>query len=320
MSTSEKRPPILGLDLGTSTCLACVWVDGKPLFACPDLAYTVDKREMLAYPGELMPSAFCDRDGKPLVGHRALDELRNPRYARNVVRNVKQLMHVDAERTVNVGGREYRPSQIVAQYVNVLVRAAELELELRPRTIREAVVTVPVNFSLKARLATERACKELGCLQQVQLVDEPVAAAYSLRLHERPGRQRVLVVDLGAGPSTWPCSTSAETRPARAFRVSPSDGQPLAGGKSTGTARSPTGPSRDQAEVLREDFDRLMTETTDYGCYDFRAAENAKQLTSLQMRNARMFDPAVPLDHRIVPLLVERSACPLPPRPSARPW
>ena len=196
--SAPEPPPIIGIDLGTSTCLAYVALDSGLVSIRPD-HYFVKEGEELVYADVLMPSAFCDRDGEILVGHRALNELSNPRYADDVIVSVKRFMRHAETKHWPSGGRHYSPLRITGEFVKALVRAAEKQLKLPAHTIEEAVVTVPVDFGSTEMEATKRACKEIGGLKRVTLVDEPVAAAYALGLHEQPGDSLVLVVDLGGG-------------------------------------------------------------------------------------------------------------------------
>ncbi len=196
----SKSKTILGLDLGTWTCQACVVVDGKPALIQPDRHYPQASPTSLAYEAKYMTSAYCHRPpeaGGPVVGERAYELLRDDRYAADVVLQVKRRMG-DDHCKLKSGAVELTPTEITGEYVKVLRVAAERQLGLRPGEIEEAVVTVPVDFSGKALEATREACRRYGGLE-VKLIDEPVAAAYSRRTHELAGVKYVLVADLGGG-------------------------------------------------------------------------------------------------------------------------
>mgnify|MGYP000914756001 CR=1 FL=1 len=67
----SKSKTILGLDLGTWTCQACVVVDGKPALIQPDRHYPQASPTSLAYEAKYMTSAYCHRPpeaGGPVVG------------------------------------------------------------------------------------------------------------------------------------------------------------------------------------------------------------------------------------------------------------
>lgn len=196
----RDEPPILGIDLGTSTCLACVMQGDTALFIRPDLAFPQKDLYGLKYSGYLMPSVFCNREGEELTGYRALEQMTDPNYADDVIFDVKSSMKEDESERFPSGGEKYPPSRISGVYVKTLLRAAERQLKLPEHSIQKAVVTVPTAFGSAELGATRRACVQAGLLvDNVWLVDEPVAAAYSLGLHRQPGSQLVLVVDLGGG-------------------------------------------------------------------------------------------------------------------------
>ncbi len=308
MPTPEPGPPILGLDLGTSTCLACVIHEGKPLFVRPDLHYEGFKLDRPAYPSEVMPSAFWHQHGTSLVGHRALEKQKDPASARDIAFAVKQAMHLDEEggRLITLGGRPFRPSQILSEYVHVLVHAAELELDLKRGTIKKAVVTVPAGFGELAQKATIRACTEFGPLREVELVDEPVAAAYSLGLHEHPSRLRVLIVDIGGGTfdlTLWDVGRGVGPL---GFRELGRGGDTRLGGLSWDKEIADSALRGLRPRLPRDGQERLLHDLYDYGHTRlFRACEDAKLIASLQMKRNALADPLRPLDHRLIsPLAV----------------
>ncbi len=186
------RPPILGIDLGASKCLACVMHQGVPLFIRPSLALDASVPQD---PATFLPSAFCNRDGQILVGQSALNDRR---YSDQVVLSPKRYLALDNSYLISSGNRTYSPSQIIGEFVRVLVRAGERELGLPEGQLREAVVTVPADFGSAALAATRRACQEYGGLARIWFIDEPIAATYSLGIQHHPGKRRVLVAHLGA--------------------------------------------------------------------------------------------------------------------------
>jgi molecular chaperone DnaK (HSP70) len=200
-TTHRSAPLLLGIDLGTSTCLACMIRDGKPVFIQPDRAFFPrGYTGQLMNASNIMPSAFARVAGQNLVGDRALDKLTDPEHAACVMTEIKRHMDEDGVRKFRVGDVEFAPSQIAGTYVQVLRLAAERQLGLEEGSIRGGVVTVPASFGQRQCEATIKACEIGGLVRsQIHLIDEPVAAAYSLRLHERPTLKTVLVGDLGGG-------------------------------------------------------------------------------------------------------------------------
>jgi molecular chaperone DnaK (HSP70) len=201
MPDHDDGGPLLGIDLGTSTCEACVAVDNKFHKIQPDRYYYPR-----GYSGALfdasyeMPSAFAWRDGEVLTGQRALDLLSDPDLAGHVVVEIKRKMDRERIERISAGDQAFWPSEIAGYYVQVLRIAAEKQLGLPDGAITGAVVTIPASFGQLQIEATLTACRRGGLmLDRVRLIDEPVAAAYSLGLHKRPGRSVVLVADIGGG-------------------------------------------------------------------------------------------------------------------------
>jgi molecular chaperone DnaK len=186
---AEKKAPILGIDLGTTTSLACIVQDGNYCIIQPDPKL----------PSDLLPSMFCLTEQGPLVGEEARQMLRDHRYWDDVVRCVKRYMKYGDHKRFRSAGREYTPAQVSGMILKYLREAAERQLELRPGTITEAVVTVPAYFGHAERRATVEAGEQHAGFGRVHLLDEPIAAALGLGLDKLPGEQLVMVIDLGGG-------------------------------------------------------------------------------------------------------------------------
>jgi len=195
MITSHDAP-ILGIDLGTTTSLACVLGDHpRDGQNYPTMIQTDNVLKT-----EIMPSLFCLTEDGPLVGNEARELLRNERYRDYVVSNVKRSMGADAAFTFeSITGRLVTPTYISGIYLKTLREAAEKQLALGSGAITKAVVTVPANFGHVERGHTVKAAEEYGGFSEVHLLDEPIAAAIGLNLHRQRKRQLVLVLDLGGG-------------------------------------------------------------------------------------------------------------------------
>lgn len=304
MSKPARAAPILGLDLGSSTCEACVIHQGEPRFIRPDLVYLPPGSDpnLRGYQSVVMPSAFSHHDGDPKVGHRALNDLSDPHFAPGIVQEVKRWMHLDGSFPITLGDQTYQPSEITGQYVNVLRLAAEMELGLPPQAIQEAVVTLPTHFGAAAQLATKRACEFAGL--KARFIDEPVAAAYSLGLQDLPGRQSVLVVDLGGGTFDVTLLRVGREAGHHGFEELGRDGHYRLGGLDW---------DREIADwALREALptapldlrERLMNDPRDLGHKRlFRACEEAKLIFFEGLERNGLADPSRPLDPRLLPRL-----------------
>lgn len=186
------KAPVLGIDLGTVTSMACVLEPGKS-------EPTVIKPHPEPWKYDWMPSAFCMVGKIPEVGYPAMQNLRDPRYRQHVVRCVKRFMRYDQSLFPRHDPR-FSPIDVSAYILRHLRRMAEQQLGLPEGGITEAVVTVPAYFGQIERRHTREAAAQAGFdLDKVRLLDEPVAAAFGLGLHQLPGERLALVIDLGGG-------------------------------------------------------------------------------------------------------------------------
>ncbi|MFN8711087.1 MAG: Hsp70 family protein [Planctomyces sp.] len=182
-----KKTQAVGIDLGTTySCIACLNEHGQPV--------TLPNQE-----GELgTPSVVFFDQGESIIGTEAL---RNSiAFPDRVVSNSKRSMG-DSSKYWKIDGNRYTPVHIAGMIMRKLVAAAQERIGL----IREAVVTVPAQFSDAQRHATMLAAHAAG-LERVEMINEPVAAALchvlgneGLAFTELAVNQRILVFDLGGG-------------------------------------------------------------------------------------------------------------------------
>ena len=171
----------LGIDLGTSNS-AVVGNQGGQL----RLFKTADGRDVL-------PSVlYIDRRGARYVGSRAYEQLQLA--PQNCGQGFKRLMGTDSRLTI--AGQTLTPEECSAEVIRALltqVRAAVGDID-----IRGTVITIPAAFNQMQSEATIRAAAAAG-LEQVGLIQEPVAAGMAA-LEGRSRRDgRFLVYDLGGG-------------------------------------------------------------------------------------------------------------------------
>ena len=211
MKTESLKPvPVVGIDFGTTTSTACLKTEGGYVFIKPE----GDAQDSLM-PSVVRFTGAADEDH--VVGLPAIKNL-SPEETRNVVQHIKREMAWDAEWDKNLTAEErltytfhsrsYRPAEIAGRIIRHLKRAAENHLaadfKLRSQfdfdgEINTAVITVPAQFGLKERASIVLAAKTYGGFREVHLLEEPVAAALGLKLHQQPGRRIVMIVDLGGG-------------------------------------------------------------------------------------------------------------------------
>ncbi|EIV94659.1 Hsp70 family protein [Frankia sp. QA3] len=176
MSTS------IGIDLGTT--YSCVIHRGR------DGAETVVET---ADGGELTPSAvYFGSGGHALVGEEAKRMLiRDPE---NVVTGIKRQMGRDFP--LEFHGQRYTPEAISGIILRHLATDASQALSV-PLSDLAAVITVPAYFGVAEKEATYAAA-EIAGLRCLELLAEPVAAAYAYGLSDGPDVTS-LVFDLGGG-------------------------------------------------------------------------------------------------------------------------
>ena len=171
----------IGIDLGTTySCVIHHSETGERIVE------NIDDRE-------LTPSVvYFDSSGDVLVGDQAKDRLADD--IDNTVVGIKRQM--GREFPLSFGGRVYTPEGISGIILRRLAEDAASFLGVQREELR-AVVTVPAYFGVGEREATYAAARiaELECLE---LLPEPVAAAYAYGLSEEPNKTS-LVYDLGGG-------------------------------------------------------------------------------------------------------------------------
>jgi len=177
----------VGIDLGTTfSCIAYLNEHGEPT--------SIPNEE-----GEIStPSVVLFDEEGPVVGKEALrNAIATPEF---VVMNSKRHLG-NPRKQWRIRGRAYTPVDVAALILQKLLRDAKREIG----EVREAVITVPAQFSDAQRQATIKAGRKAG-LKQVDIINEPVAASLcyvlgteGLWFSELAKSQRILVYDLGGG-------------------------------------------------------------------------------------------------------------------------
>jgi molecular chaperone DnaK (HSP70) len=174
----------LGIDFGTTTS-SMAWVD--PASGKAEILMNAE--------GELKtPSVVYFGPEGTLVGTPAEQMLEDPEEVRRVVTSIKREL-VNAP-TLALPGRRVKAVEVAAAVLAKLKRDAEALHFQTPVT--RAVVTCPAAFYTMERDEIAQAARLAG-FAEVQLLDEPVAAALAYsRSGQKVGRH-VLVYDLGGG-------------------------------------------------------------------------------------------------------------------------
>ena len=268
--------PIIGIDFGTTNSL-CAWLDGDRPTIIPN-----------ARGSRLTPSVVAvTAKGETLVGESAKNQAYiNPE---NTVAGVKRLL--GSEGLLSMGGRNWRPEEIVSLVLSSLKRDAELHLSA---AVERAVITAPAHFSDRERRALVEAGRLSG-LEVLRIVNEPTAAAIARawRLQPPPlpdglpgarpgpgssprddtwlrpgrsGKEMVLVYDYGGGTF----DVTVLSREGSECRVLSSRGDGRLGGADLDRELKRLAAERLKAEGLDLDSDRFLAQQL------AEAAERAK--------------------------------------------
>jgi molecular chaperone DnaK len=198
MAQGEK---IIGIDLGTTNSVVAIMEGGDPK--------VIPNQEG----NRLTPSvvAFTDK-GDVLVGEPARRQaVTNPK---RTIYSIKRFMgrrhgEVAAEEKivpypvtggaqdyvkVQVGDKEYTPSEVSSKVLRKLKEAAEAYLGHK---VNKAVITVPAYFNDAQRQATKDAGQIAG-LEVARIINEPTAASLAYGLDKKEA-EKIVVFDLGGG-------------------------------------------------------------------------------------------------------------------------
>lgn len=169
----------IGIDLGTTNCLAAVWQDGESVLI-PDGN------------GEYLTPSFVSVDGDQIyVGKTAKERMiAHPDETASVF---KRYMGTDKQFCLD--GRMFRPEELSAFLLKKIKADAEAFLQ---EEVGEAIISVPAYFNDKARSATKRAGELAGFVVE-RIINEPSAAALACQKMEQQEDATVLVFDFGGG-------------------------------------------------------------------------------------------------------------------------
>lgn len=171
---------ILGIDLGTTNSLACVWQQENCVLV-PN-----------AFGNYLTPSvvSFLE-NGEVLVGEAAKQRLLT--HPSSTFAQFKRFMGTD--KTWQVYGKCYQAQDFSAFVIRKLIADAEAFLK---EEISEVLISVPAYFNDDQRWAT-RIAGELAGVKSERIINEPSAAALAQHLECLEEDVVSLVVDFGGG-------------------------------------------------------------------------------------------------------------------------
>lgn len=175
----KKKMAVIGIDLGTTNSLGCVYRNGKA--------------ELIpnAYGSYLTPSVVSmTEDGKLIVGQPAKDRLIT--HPERTVSSFKKDMGTG--RSWKPGEKSFLPEELSSLVIRSIVEDAQNYLG---EEIEEAVISVPAYFHDEQRVAVKRAGALAG-IHVERIVNEPSAAALASYFTANE-EQNMLVFDFGGG-------------------------------------------------------------------------------------------------------------------------
>lgn len=172
---------VIGIDLGTSNTLACVFRDGK--------AVLIPNKEG----GYLTKSAVSVmEDGTIITGRAAKERLLT--HPDRTAASYKVFM--GTEREICLGQQYFKPEELSAFVLRQVKQDAE---EFLQEPVEEAVISVPAYFNDNQRCATKLAAQLAG-LKVSRLINEPSAAAVYYRWSDPAAEDgKLMIVDFGGG-------------------------------------------------------------------------------------------------------------------------
>jgi len=161
-----------GIDLGTTNSALARMENGKVVVREIDLS-------------RIVPSCvYIDQKGRTRVGIQALN--KSPHYI-----EFKRKMGQDVE-FETLAGDMVTPEQLSAELLK------KMSGEIVDEVFKSVVITVPAAFQLPQVDATKRAGKLAG-FEQVEILQEPVAAAFNYGLKHKVTNGKFVVFDFGGG-------------------------------------------------------------------------------------------------------------------------
>lgn len=172
---------IIGIDLGTTNSLACIYRNGRAELIPNEL-------------GEYKTNSVVSmmEDGSVLVGAAAKERLIT--HPESTAASFKVWM--GTERLISLGKKNFKPEELSSLVLKQILQDARQYLG---ESVEEAVISVPAYFNDNQRCATKLAAQLAG-LTVKRLINEPSAAAlyYRHSMQEQDDSQ-MMVIDFGGG-------------------------------------------------------------------------------------------------------------------------
>ena len=168
---------IIGIDFGTTNSVVSIFKDGKPII----IPNSEGRR--------ITPSVVSfTKDGQRLVGQLAKRQaVSNPEITFSAIKK-----YLGKNYKFFVDDKIYTPTEIAAMILQKLKADAEAYLG---ETVKQAVITVPVNFTSKQRRTIKEAATIAG-LEVLRIMNDSTAAALAYGL-DKENDETILIFDFG---------------------------------------------------------------------------------------------------------------------------
>ena len=175
----SNKEIILGIDLGTTTSEACIYISKSKL----KMIRNEDGNDIIE-----SVVGFDDLTKEIVIGEDA-GGTKNPIF------EIKRQMGTNKKLTL--GDKKVTPEVVSAEILKYIKKYSEESLGEK---ISRAVITVPANFNIKQREATIKA-GEMAGFKVERIITEPTAAAlaYCMENEKEEEFVKVMVYDLGGG-------------------------------------------------------------------------------------------------------------------------
>lgn len=176
-----------GIDLGTTNSAIAKMENGKPMIVATGSS-------------EIIPSCVAIQNGgRILVGDRA-KTIYAQESEREIIQGIKPNSYIEFKREMSNPfsyqssnlGRDISPEELSAEVLKKLKSFVTTE------KLNSIVITVPAKFNMAQKQATMNAGKLAG-FEQVELIDEPVAACLAFNMEAKNKKGTWLVFDFGGG-------------------------------------------------------------------------------------------------------------------------
>ena len=199
-----RKPPILGIDLGTTNSCVAILENG--------VAKVIENSEG----ARTTPSIIAYTENEILVGatakRQAVTNPKNTIYAskrligrkfdeKEVQKDIGLMPYTivkadNGDAWIEANGEKLAPQQVSAEVLRKMKKTAE---DYLGTTVTQAVITVPAYFNDSQRQATKDAGRIAG-LEVLRIINEPTAAALAYGVDKADKKDRkIAVYDLGGG-------------------------------------------------------------------------------------------------------------------------